>query len=142
MSSWRWVLIRMTATCFMFALVAAAFMDSDHNPTGLDAPYPHYWLYHLYWIPSAFAVIGLAGTLAFNSWLALRQRLVFILFALVACLLVIELVLEANSVVHSRWLNGISALSAMAPFYVLLQFLLTERSDQPILSEPRQSNSA
>lgn len=126
----------------MIALIVAAIMDSDHNPTGMDAPYPHYWIYHLYLIPLAFAAIGLVGTFVFNAWLAGRVRQAFVLFALVSSALIVELVLEARFVVIAGWLDGISALWILVPFYVLLLCLLKVASNQTIRSEPRQSNSA
>jgi hypothetical protein len=115
----------------MLALVATAIMDSDRNPTGLDAPYPHYWIYHLYWFPLTLAAIGVIGVFITNFGLEMRERLALIAFSLIALGFIANLILEARFVIMSRGITGGIALTLVAPFYLTLLWLLSRRSARP-----------
>jgi hypothetical protein len=123
------IITRLVAACFPVAMVVLAMLDSENNPTGQDAPFPHYWLYHgMAPIPVAFDTIGLIGLMFVWRWMSSWKLALLCVYALVATALLSEILLEAFFIVHAHWTQGLTALWIVGPSYLVIQWILTSRA--------------
>jgi len=116
----------MFAACFPLAVFATAMLDSDRNPTGLDAPYPHYWINHGMWpIPGFFEVVGIIGLFVVYSWLSSWKYWVLLAYASIITYALTVIFLDGFFITHYNSFNGVDAFKLLGPPYLIVQWLLT-----------------